>query len=465
MWRLTEKRPHQDINQLNIFMTSKILWGEGLFLRPQHFQQQDFYHEQCLHQTARALHPYAWGIREVQWDRDALINNTLRALDISLIFPDGEIFKAPSADALPNEVNLSDLPITLQTVTYYIAIPIVKSFGGNFVTEGQSSNSTRYVQTNKETPDLFTQATASELSYLKKYARLMSELEPRDSYASFPITKLRRISSGGFEIDPSFMPPCLSVRSAPLLLLQLRRLMDALQAKVDALYGHHREPNKNIIEFRSGDISSFWLLHTASSALAALTHYFHHPALHPERLFEQLLGLTGSLMAYSRNYTLVDLPAYLHDNPGPSFLKINSIIRELLDTVISTKYFAISLSESKPSYHLGQLDSGKINEQTKFYLAVSADLPALELVEVVPLRFKVGAPDDVEKFVLSAMPGVRITHAPQVPSALPMRPDTCYFLLDSKGPMYERMIAAQSISIYVPAGLRDLKLELLAVAA
>ena len=26
-------------------MSSKILWGEGLFLRPQHFQQQDRYHE------------------------------------------------------------------------------------------------------------------------------------------------------------------------------------------------------------------------------------------------------------------------------------------------------------------------------------------------------------------------------------------------------------------------------------
>jgi len=38
----------------------------------------------------------------------------------------------------------------------------------------------------------------------------------------------------------------------------------------------------------------------------------------------------------------------------------------------------------------------------------------LEIVEprvpepVVPLRFKIGAPDDVEKFVLSAMPGVRL---------------------------------------------------------
>ena len=42
---------------------SKVLWGEGLFLRPQHFQQQDRYHEGRLNQTARALHPYGWGVR------------------------------------------------------------------------------------------------------------------------------------------------------------------------------------------------------------------------------------------------------------------------------------------------------------------------------------------------------------------------------------------------------------------
>ena len=44
-------------------MPSKLLWGEGLFLRPQHFQQQDRYHEARVNQTARALHPYCWGVR------------------------------------------------------------------------------------------------------------------------------------------------------------------------------------------------------------------------------------------------------------------------------------------------------------------------------------------------------------------------------------------------------------------
>jgi len=52
-----------------------------------------------------------------------------------------------------------------------------------------------------------------------------------------------------------------------------------------------------------------------------------------------------------------------------------------------------------------------------------------------------------------------------LPAAVPVRPDTSYFILDAKGQIYERMLQAQSMAIYVPSGMQGLKLELLAVAA
>ena len=446
-------------------MTSKVLWGEGLFLRPQHFQQQDQYHDHRLNESVKTLHPYAWGVQALRIDLEALNNNVLRVLDLTLRFQDGETIDAPGTDALPETVDLSGLMQSQQSVTYYAALPTFKPFGGNFAPIGQTVIGARYKQANSDTPDLYTQAAQAQLAYLKKAVRLVSEFETRDSYECFPVLRLRRVATGGFEPDPAFVAPSLSVKGAPILFLQLRRLLDALQAKVSALYGHHREPSRNVIEYRSGDMSSFWLLHTASSAYASLSHYFHHPALHPERLFEQLLGLAGALMTFSKSWVLADLPAYQHNDPGPGFARLHLIIRELIDTVISSKYFAIHLDEVKPSYYLGKLDSGKIDAGTAFDLAVSAAMPMVELVDVVPLRFKVGAPDDVEKFVLSAMPGVRLQHAPQVPAAVPVRPDTCYFTVDPKGQMYERMLQAQSISIYVPAGMNELKLELVAVTS
>jgi type VI secretion system protein ImpJ len=444
---------------------AKVLWGEGLFLRPQHFQQQDHYHETRLQRTAHALHPYLWGVQAVEWDSMALKANVLRLHALSAIFRDGEMSDAPASDPLPPAVDLGTLPPSVQEITYYAALPALAPDSSNCAAPGTPQQGARYVPAERPTQDMYTQAASADLSYLRKAVRLVSDLEPRGGYECFPLIRLRRVASGGFEADPAFIPPSLSVASAPRMKTQLEQLMDALQAKIGALQGHMREPSRNVIEFRSGDVSAFWLLHTVSTASATLMHYLRHPALHPERLFESMLGLAGALMTYSKSYSLGQLPAYQHEEQGLCFGQLEGIIHDLLDTVISARYFGIALNEEKPCYHLGKLDSGKIDHKTTLYLAIGAAMPALELVEIVPLRVKAGAPDDVDQCVLSAMPGVKLSYAPQVPAAIPVRPDTCYFVLESKGVLYEQMLKAQSISVYVPAGIRDLRLELVAVTA
>ncbi|PPE70397.1 type VI secretion system baseplate subunit TssK [Caldimonas thermodepolymerans] len=446
--------------------SAKVLWGEGLFLRPQHFQRQDAYHEWRLAQTARILHPYAWGLRHLKVDSDALHAGVLRVLELQVVFPDGELYRAPEEDELPPPVSLDGLSDHSAEATFHLAIAPLRSAGSNFVANAESPDAgVRYVQSNQEAPDWYTAAVTAEVSLLRKRARLLAGHEPRDHLVSLPVLRVRRTSSGSFELDGRFIPPCTSVQSSPALALMLRRLLDVLQAKVDALYGFHREPAKHVIEFRSGDVASFWLLHTASSSHAALSHLLRHPGLHPERLFQALLQLAGALLTFSKTFTLADLPSYHHADPGPAFVRLDHIIRELLETVISTRYFSIALSETKPSFHQGRLDAGQLTPSTSFYLGVAAAMPPAELVEAVPLRFKLGAPDDVDKLVLSAMPGIRLVHAPQVPAAVPVRPGTYYFALEPRGALYERMLQAQAVAIYAPQGWNDLTIELIAVNA
>ena len=83
----------------------------------------------------------AWGVHQLQVDRDALANNTLRILKLSLRFQDGELYDAPGADELPDPVDLSQLLQSQQTVTYYAALPAFKPFGGNFGPSGQAMSS------------------------------------------------------------------------------------------------------------------------------------------------------------------------------------------------------------------------------------------------------------------------------------------------------------------------------------
>lgn len=442
---------------------AKILWGEGLFLRPQHFQYQDAQADAQARRVLLAANPFAWGVRDIDLDIESLRNGILRFNRISAIFPNGDFFAAPDIDQLPAPQSLDKAIGEGATTDFYLSLHHLNSHGGNSTESAAESGQARYLIVQRALSDLYTDAAEAEISTISQIAHIKSGHDNRDQYLNLPIIRIRRTSSNGFEVDSSFIPPSINLRSAPTLFLMLRRQIDALLAKVEALYGFHREPTKNVIEFRSGDIASFWLLHTASSACATLTHLFRNPDTSPERLFQELLRLAGGLMTFSKGYTLNDLPSYDHLQPGPCFLRLEQILRDLLDTVISTRYFAISLTQPKPSFYTGHLDSEKIDSETAFYLSVTASHPQSEIIESIPLRIKIGAPDDVEKLVLSAMSGVRLTHASQVPGAIPVRPGACYFALDAHGPLYERMLKAQSVMIYAPESYRDLAIELIAV--
>jgi type VI secretion system protein ImpJ len=443
---------------------SKILWSEGVTLRPQQFQQQDRYHEGRLHRITTATHPHLWGVRSIQWNKEGLANGILRADAMSLIFQDGETYDAPDTDVLPTPVDLTALPATEETFTFYAALPLFNGHGGNLTGMEKAGVHARYFQTELETADLYTQALHSRVVYLTKQVELLSHLTPRSSYVNFPVIRLRRIPSGGFDVDPAFVAPSLSISAADPLLRQLDALMQKLRAKIDALYADQREQSKDVIVVQSGDASSFWLLHTISAACTSLTHYANCKAMHPERLFLELLNLAGGLMAFSKKYSTNDIPAYEHGEPGPAFVKLEAIIRDLVDTVISSKYLSILLTQTpgRPSYFEGSLPDA-VDHQTLLCLGVRADMPALELVAAVPNRFKIGSPDDVGRMVASALPGVELVHMPQVPSTVPIRPNTYYFSLASKTTLYENMLKSQAVTVYVPSGIRELKVEMFAV--
>ena len=360
-------------------------------------------------------------MRSVRIDRDALGSNVLGA-ELALVFPDGALMPRRRPTTCRRRSRWTRCLTASMNSCSICAAPLREN-GTNY-SDDPAPASTRFVSEQTSVGDNFTDAAEADITFLKTQVKLIAHSEPRDQLLSVPLVRVRRTATSGFEIDDSFVPPCLAIDASPILHQRLRQLVDALQAKVNALYGFHREPSKNIIEFRSGDIASFWLLHTANAAFATLAHLHQHSALHPERLFQELLRLAGQLMTFSKGYTLADLPVYRHDDPPELRASRPDAARAArhrdLDALLRDH-----ARRGAPSFHLGRLDSGKIDDKTEFYLAVSADMPSVELVDAVPARFKVGAPDDVDKLVLSAMPGVRLV-TPQVPPAIPVRPGACY---------------------------------------
>jgi type VI secretion system protein ImpJ len=437
---------------------AKILWSEGLTLGPQHFQRQDLYHETRLLRMASALNPNFWGVRQLQWNMDALGHHLLQAQAMSLIFQDGEVVDAPATDLLPLPIDLTQLPQEINTFTIYAALPTIRPHGANADEGG------RYALAESETSDLFSDAVPIDVPFLKKQVRLLSHTELRDGHVSFPVLRIHRDPRGGFEMDPSFVPPCVAISAARPLQQLLDGLMSALSAKIVSLHTSHRKTNAATFEVHAGDITSWWMLNIISTANASLQHCARSRMQHPEALYEKLLALAGGLMTFSDRYATADLPAYVHADPGVAFAQLDTVIRDLVDTVISAKYFIIPLvpEDHRRTHFKGALDASKLTPDTQLCLAVSADMPALELVSAVPIRVKIGSPEDIERIVASALPGIALTHMPQVPAAVPVRPDTYYFSLSTKNGLYENALKAEVIAIYAPDGMRELKIELIA---
>src|SRR5260370_37174830 len=88
---------------------SRVVWSEGMYLGPQHFQVQNRYFEDSIRFVTSALWFAPYGLVGYGLDAEALRNGTLAATHARGIFPDGLGFHMPDSDPLPAPRNIVDL--------------------------------------------------------------------------------------------------------------------------------------------------------------------------------------------------------------------------------------------------------------------------------------------------------------------------------------------------------------------
>jgi len=443
----------------------RVLWGEGMFLRPQHFQQQALYSDCAVAVAQHSLQRYSWGLQQAKLDTSVLTNGLVRADELNVVFRDGTRFEAPGHEPLPLSRDLNDVPQAGVEAILFACLPNLDPYGGNTAVNPDApvSRPARYRSARQNIADLYTHALEADLTTLELDVRLMFHMENRDGYDSVPIARLLKDATGQWRLDENWLPPLVAVSGAPWLTRMLRRLLDILLVKSTALAGSHREQSKNVVGYGTADIASFWMLHTVNHCFARLNHLSHAEPLHPEELYLELAGFLGELLTFSHAYNLSNVPPYRHEQLSETFTELESLIHELLDTVISSRYVVIPLATPKPSFYIGHLESERLVENVDFYLSVQGEMPIAQIIEDLPLQIKAGAPDDVEKILHSAMRGVNLTYTSQTPSALPVRVGNHYFAFEPRGNVYQNMIKARSVCLYVPETFSSLKFELIAV--
>lgn len=442
----------------------RVLWGEGVFLRPQHFQQQELFLEDRMARVLRATSAHPWGTGLLEVDREALATGRFAVQRLEATFQDGTFFSAPGQDPPPPARCLEDLPGAGVETLAHACLPLLNGFGGNAdAGDAPGPLLARYRTERVVLPDLHTEALESEVTVLRPQARILFEAENRDGLLSLPLARLVKDGSGRWALDEGFVAPCTCLRGAPPLPALLRRIQDILTVRSGALAEAQRERARGVAEFGTADIAGFWLLHTVNRSHPVLGHLLAFPGAHPEEAYRALAQLAGELLTFSTSRTLEEIPPYRHLDLTSTFRRLETLLRELLETVVSDRCVRIPLAEARPSFHTGRLEGEGLAQGCDLYLSVSGPRTAADILESVPLRLKVGSPDDVERQVNAALPGVALVPAARTPAALPVRAGNHYFLLEPGGPVHQRMVQARCVCIYVPEPLRGLELELLAV--
>ena len=104
---------------------NRIIWSEGLFLRPQHFQQQERHLESWIEGRTGGLRPYAWGFTELEIERDLLAIGKIGLRRARGVFPDGTPFALPENEPLPAPLEVAGTQLRDQVI--YLAVPLRKS--------------------------------------------------------------------------------------------------------------------------------------------------------------------------------------------------------------------------------------------------------------------------------------------------------------------------------------------------
>ena len=102
----------------------KVLWQEGMFLSPQHFQQADRFHQGQLAQVLHAVAGFAYGIQHLDVDRQALAAGDLGLLAGDGVFPDGTPFRFSDPNELPPARPIAEhLGPNDSRIAVYLALP------------------------------------------------------------------------------------------------------------------------------------------------------------------------------------------------------------------------------------------------------------------------------------------------------------------------------------------------------
>lgn len=435
---------------------SKVVWSEGLFLRPHHLQQADRYLEHLVESRVASITPYPWGFSELEIDRDLAQQNKFGLRRAAGIMPDGLPFRMPGDMPLPPAVTPPEAAAGLYV---WLCLPMLQP-NTRDVAEAQSESASRYA-INAETLIDSTSKMQIEEEIDIAVPRFSYEIRrtPKPGFVSLVCARIIEVTDKAIVFDERFAPPVLTVAAHAAVSGWLDRVIGWIETKLEELARFASDPRAG-----SGMQSvDYFILQMLNRQIPALRHMRGSRYVHPERLYVELLRLAGELATYStKERRAREYPAYDHDNLDPTFAPVLADIQRFLSVDIS-RAIRLEIVEKAANAFLVTVTDRNLFRASTFVLEVAARRSLTEIQSQFPALFKVGPNTRMNEIVQAHLPGIALIHVPTPPPQIRAISTHVYFVLDRTSPLWPEFSTASGIGMHFSGDWPGLELNLWAV--
>lgn len=442
-----------------MYSRNRVVWNEGLFIKPQHFQQQQRHIDHCLDERMKSVSRYLFGVSELAINYEHLSFGSIAIDRAAGIMPDGSVFRLPDEDIAPKALEVTDASFANQVV--YLCVTL-KSDALMEVDWPDGNGTGRYEQRRVDVKDVHSiKGDSTTLDVAPYRLRLMLEKEDRSGFASIAIARiLEKRPDGSVVLDPDFIPCLLNVAAH-----------SPLQRFVTEMAGLMHERAKNIA-LRIGapsqggvaDVSDFMLLQALNRAQPQLKHLSKRRTLHPERLYECLVSVCGELASFTDESRLPpEVPSYHHELPTASFSALMNHLRQSLSIVLEPRAMSIRLEQRSHGVMVAPVQDTQLLHEAEFILAVKARMPIEELGRLFIQQAKVASVEKIREHISLQLPGIPLVSLPVAPRQLPYHAGYTYFRLDKSSPLWSMFDRSAGFAMHIAQTFDDLDVQFWAI--
>ncbi len=430
---------------------SKVVWSEGMFLRPQHFQQQDRYLEALVRQSCNPLRPYAWGVVELALDREALALGKVGVTTARGLLPDGTPFSIPDHDPPPPPL---DIDADVRDTRVMLALPLRRTGMADVERGDYQDTSARYRAAAREVRDnnIDTANNSAQVEIGERRLRLFLDTRDSSDYTCISIAQVvEKRSDQTVVLDVDYLPPCLDCRGLPALKGFVTEVLGLLHQRGDALA--ERVVGAGTARGASLDIAQFLRLQAVNRFEPLFAHLANMPGLHPETFYQIALQVAGEMATFTDKVKRRPpiFPSYDHDNLHKTFAVLMTELRRSLSLEEVEAAIRIPIEERQYGIRVAIITDRERPLLTKatFILAVRADMATDLLRNRFPTQVKIGPVERIAQFVNHHLPGIGVSALPVAPREIPYRADFIYFRLDRSSEFWKQLLNSGGFAFHV----------------